>query len=131
MTTDMVKSMNPGSFILALANPVPEIYPDEAKKAGAYIVATGRSDFKNQVNNSLVFPGLFRGAIETKASRVNKEMKLAAAYAIANLVKERDLNPGTQIFKYIDFILPYALDANIPAGVARAVAEAAIKTGVA
>jgi malic enzyme len=83
---EMVKSMNKDCFILALANPVPEIHPDEAKKAGALIVATGRSDFKNQVNNSLAFPGIFRGAMESKASRINKEMKLAAARTIANLV---------------------------------------------
>lgn len=92
--------MNPKPFILALANPVPEIMPDIAKSAGAFIVATGRSDFKNQVNNSLVFPGIFRGAIDVKARRINTEMKLAAAHAIANLVKDSDLNPGILINNY-------------------------------
>jgi malate dehydrogenase (oxaloacetate-decarboxylating) len=92
---EMVKSMNKDCFILALANPVPEILPDEAKQAGAFIVATGRSDFKNQVNNSLAFPGIFKGAIEANAQKITREMKLAAAHAIANLVNPRDLNAGT------------------------------------
>jgi malic enzyme len=87
-------------FILALANPVPEILPSEAKLAGAFIVATGRSDFKNQVNNSLAFPGIFRGAIETRSRVINIEMKLAAAHAIADLVSITDLNPG-RYDKYI------------------------------
>ena len=90
--------MNKDPFILALANPNPEIMPDVAKQAGAFIVATGRSDFKNQTNNSLAFPGIFRAAIDTKARRINTEMKLAAAYAIANLVSDQDLNPGNSKF---------------------------------
>lgn len=114
----MVKLMNKDPFILALANPVPEIMPDDAIEAGAFIVATGRSDFNNQVNNSLAFPGIFRGAIDTRAKEINLEMKIAAAYAIANSIKESELSTTK--------ILPSALTAEIPANVARAVAIAAM-----
>ncbi|CAD8106348.1 unnamed protein product [Paramecium primaurelia] len=123
LTQDMVRTMNKDPFILALANPIPEIMPDEAIKAGAFIVATGRSDFNNQVNNSLAFPGIFRGAIDTKAKEINLQMKIAAAYAIANSIKENELSPIR--------ILPGALTAEIPANVARAVAIAAMESGVA
>jgi len=111
--------MNEKSLILAMANPVPEIYPDEAKKNGAYIVGTGRSDFKNQVNNSLAFPGIFRGAMDVQARKISMEMKLAAARAIANLIPEYELSP--------DFIIPGALDSRVPKAVATAVAATAIQ----
>ncbi|CAD8092608.1 unnamed protein product [Paramecium primaurelia] len=123
LTKEMIKSMNKNPFILALANPVPEIMPDEAIEAGAFIIATGRSDFNNQVNNSLAFPGIFRGAIDTRAREINLEMKIAAAYAIANSIKDSDLCSTR--------ILPSALTADIPANVAKAVAIAAMQTGVA
>lgn len=118
LTKEMIKSMNKNPFILALANPEPEIMPDDAIEAGAFIIATGRSDFNNQVNNSLAFPGIFRGAIDTRAREINLEMKIAAAYAIANSIKDSDLCPTR--------ILPGALTADIPANVARAVAIAAM-----
>ncbi|CAD8124597.1 unnamed protein product [Paramecium sonneborni] len=123
LTKEMVKTMNKDPFILALANPVPEIMPDDAIQAGAFIVATGRSDFNNQVNNSLAFPGIFRGAIDTRAKEINLDMKIAAAFAIADSIKESELSTTK--------ILPGALTAEIPANVARAVAIAAMKTGVA
>ena len=114
--------MNKDPIILALANPVPEIYPYEAHKAGAYIVCTGRSDFPNQVNNSLAFPGIFRGAMNVNAKFINNDMKLAAAHAIADLIPEKELN--------VNKILPSPLDPTIPEIVCKYVAEAAMKTGV-
>lgn len=123
LTQDMVKSMGPQPVIFALANPIPEILPHEAKEAGAYIVATGRSDFKNQVNNSLAFPGLFRAILDVRAHSVSLEMKMAAAHAIANLVKGDALNP--------DHIISNALDAKVPIAVSKAVAAMAIKQNIA
>ena len=115
--------MAPDPIIFALANPEPEILPDEARAAGALVVATGRSDFPNQVNNSLAFPGIFRGALDVKAIDINDEMKLAAARAIADLVLDRELNA--------DWVMPEALDLRVPPAVAAAVARAAMETGVA
>jgi len=123
VTKDMIKSMNKNPVVFALANPTPEIMPDEAKVAGALIVATGRSDFENQINNSLAFPGIFRGALDTRAKLINTEMKLAAASAIADLVKDNEL--------CLNYIIPKALDLRVTPNVARAVAKAAIQTGVA
>lgn len=120
---EWIKNMNSKPIILALANPVPEIMPDEAKKSGAFIVCTGRSDFKNQVNNSLAFPGIFRGTLDVKSKEINQEMKLAAAKAIAGLILEYELT--------VDYVIPSALDTRVPVLVAMAVAEAAISTGVA
>ena len=105
------------------ANPTPEIFPDEAKAGGAAVVSTGRSDFPNQVNNVLAFPGIFRGALDVRASQINSEMKVAAAYAIAGIVSDEELNA--------DYILPAAFDPRVKDAVAKAVAEAAIKSGVA
>ena len=105
LTKDMIKVMNKNPFIFALANPIPEIYPNEAKEAGAYIVCTGRSDFKNQVNNCLAFPGIFRGVLDIQARRVTMELKVAAANAIANIVTPEDLNP--------DHVIPNALDSRV------------------
>ncbi len=122
-TKDMVRSMATNPIIFALANPEPEIMPDDARAAGALVVATGRSDFPNQVNNSLAFPGIFRGALDAKAIDVNDEMKLAAAQAIADLVDPRELNA--------DWVMPEALDLRVPPAVAAAVARAAVETGVA
>ena len=123
VTADMVRSMNDKPFIFAMSNPVPEIMPDVAKEAGAYIVGTGRSDFPNQINNVVAFPGIFKGALAVRASDINEEMKLAAAHAIAACVADEDLT--------VDFILPNAFDRNVSVKVAEAVAEAARKTGVA
>lgn len=123
LTQDMVKSMKEDPIIFALANPTPEIMPDEALAAGAKVVATGRSDFPNQVNNSLAFPGIFRGALDVRAREVNDAMKLAAAHAIADLVEEENLKP--------DSIIPGPLDLRVPPAVAAAVARTAIETGVA
>ena len=123
VTTEMVKTMAEDAIIFACANPVPEIYPEEAKAAGAKVVATGRSDFPNQINNVLAFPGIFRGAFDVRAKDINDEMKVAAAYAIANLIEEDKLNP--------DYIIPNPFDERVAPAVAKAVAEAARKTGVA
>ncbi|MDQ2682247.1 MAG: NAD-dependent malic enzyme [Chloroflexota bacterium] len=123
LTPDMVKSMAPNPIVLALANPVPEISPELARSAGALAVATGRSDYPNQVNNSLAFPGVFRGALDVRASVVNDEMKIAAAHAIAELVSEADLAD--------DYLIPDAIDLRVPPRVAAAVARAASETGVA
>ena len=120
---DMVRSMNPDPIVLPMANPTPEIMPDLAKAAGAKIVGTGRSDFPNQINNVLAFPGIFRGALDVRASAITENMKIAAAYAIASLVSDDELNP--------DYILPHAFDKRIKDTVANAVAEAARKDGVA
>ncbi|ADK16871.1 NADP-dependent malic enzyme [Clostridium ljungdahlii] len=123
VTEEMVKSMNKDSIIMAMANPNPEILPDLAIKAGAKVVCTGRSDFPNQVNNVLAFPGIFRGALDVRASEINDEMKIAAAYAIAELISEEELKP--------DYIIPNAFDLRIAPKVASYVAKAAIDTGVA
>ncbi|WP_443083021.1 NAD(P)-dependent malic enzyme [Vampirovibrio chlorellavorus] len=123
LTQDMVRTMNPNPIIFALANPVPEIMPDEAYAAGAKVMATGRSDFPNQVNNSLAFPGIFRGALDVRAHQINDDMKIAAAFAIAEMITDEQLAAGT--------IIPGALDFRVPPAVAAAVAKAAIETGVA
>lgn len=123
LTQEMIKTMNADPIVLAMANPTPEIMPDEAKAAGVKIVGTGRSDFPNQINNVVAFPGIFRGALDVRASQITEGMKIAAAYAIASLVEEKELNP--------DYILPYAFDERIKDTVASAVAEAAKKDGVA
>lgn len=123
ITQEMANSMNSDSIIFAMANPIPEIFPDDAKEAGVKIIGTGRSDFPNQVNNVLAFPGIFRGALDVRASDINEEMKISAAYAIANSVDKNDLN--------FDFILPKAFDLNVQKAVAEAVRKAAIKSGIA
>ena len=123
LTADMVATMAKDPVVFACANPVPEILPDEAKKAGVAVMATGRSDFPNQVNNVLAFPGIFRGALDVRASDINDEMKIAAANAIAGIVSDAELNP--------DYILPDAFDARVGKAVAAAVAQAARDTGVA
>ena len=123
LTPDMVRTMAKDPIIFACANPTPEIFPDEAKAAGAAVVSTGRSDYPNQVNNVLCFPGIFRGALDVRASDINDEMKVAAAYAIAGLVSDEELNA--------DYILPAAFDPRVKDAVAAAVAEAARKSGVA
>ena len=123
LTQDMIKTMNADPIVLAMANPTPEIMPDEAKAAGAKIVGTGRSDFPNQINNVVAFPGIFRGALDVRASAITENMKIAAAYAIASLVDDDKLTP--------DYILPYAFDERIKDTVAKAVADAAVKDGVA
>ena len=119
----MVASMNKDAILFAMANPVPEIMPDAAKRAGARVVGTGRSDFPNQVNNVLVFPGMFRGAFDVRAKEINDEMKLAAAHALADLISPDELHE--------DYILPAAFDARVGGAVSKAVAEAARRTGVA
>ncbi len=123
LTQDMIRSMERDPIIFACANPTPEIFPEEAKAAGAAVVSTGRSDYPNQVNNVLCFPGLFRGVLDVRAADINNEMKVAAAYAIADLVKEDDL--------CADYILPAAFDPQVKEAVSKAVSEAARKTGVA
>ncbi len=123
VSADMVKSMNKDSIIFAMANPTPEIMPEEAKAAGARVIGTGRSDFPNQVNNVLAFPGIFRGALNVRAREINEEMKLAAAHAIASMIKDEDLNE--------DNVIPYALDKRVAGNVAEAIKEAARRTGAA
>jgi len=123
VSQDMVRSMNKDSILFAMANPTPEIMPDEAKAAGARVIGTGRSDFPNQVNNVLAFPGIFRGALDVRAKEVNEEMKIAAAYAIASMIKEEDLND--------DNVIPNALDRNVAVNVAEAIKKAARESGVA
>ena len=123
VTTDMVKTMNRDAIVFACANPTPEIFPDDAKAGGAKVVSTGRSDFPNQINNVLAFPGIFRGAFDVRAKEINDEMKLAAAEALANLIPEDELSE--------DYIIPKAFDKRVGPAVAKAVAEAARKTGVA
>ena len=123
LTPEMIKSMSPDPVIMAMANPVPEILPDEAKAAGARIVCTGRSDFPNQVNNLLAFPGIFRGALDVRAKEINDEMKIAAADAIASLISESELNETN--------IIASPLDPRVAPTVAAAVAKAALDTGVA
>ena len=123
LNKDMVKSMAEKPIIFACANPIPEIFPEDAKEAGAAVVSTGRSDFPNQINNVLCFPGIFRGALDVRAKDINDEMKVAAAYAIAELVSDQELNA--------EYILPVAFDERVKDAVAKAVAEAAKKSGVA
>ena len=123
LNKDMVKSMAEKPIIFACANPIPEIFPEDAKEAGAAVVSTGRSDFPNQINNVLCFPGIFRGALDVRAKDINDEMKVAAAYAIAELVSDQELNA--------EYILPAAFDKRVKDAVAKAVAEAAKKSGVA
>ena len=123
VTEAMVLSMNPDSIIFAMANPVPEIMPQLAKNAGALVVGTGRSDFPNQVNNVLAFPGIFRGALDVQAKEINEEMKLAAVHAIAGLISDEEL--------HADYVIPDPFDPRVAAHVAAAVANAAMETGVA
>ncbi|MCD8143315.1 MAG: NADP-dependent malic enzyme [Clostridiales bacterium] len=123
VTPEMVSRMAPNAILFPMANPTPEIMPDLAKEAGAAVVGTGRSDFPNQINNVLAFPGIFRGAFDVRASDINDTMKIAAANALASLVSEEELNP--------EYILPYAFDERVRPAVASAVAEAARQTGVA
>lgn len=123
VTPEMVKSMAPGAILFPMANPTPEIMPDAALAAGAAVVGTGRSDFPNQINNVLAFPGIFRGAFDVRASEINDEMKLAAAYALADLVSPEELSPN--------YIIVPAFDPRVGPAVAKAVAEAAKKTGAA
>ncbi len=123
VTKDMVKSMHKNPIIFAMANPNPEITYEDAKEAGAYIVGSGRSDYPNQINNVLAFPGIFKGALEVKASKINEEMKLAASYAIAYIIKDNELS--------IDYIVPSAFDKRVVEEVSKAVSKAAIETKVA
>jgi len=123
VTQDMVRSMNRDAILFACANPTPEIFPDEAKAAGARIISTGRSDYPNQINNVLAFPGIFRGAFDVRASDINEEMKVAAAAALANLISDEELSE--------DYIIPKAFDPRVGPAVAKAVAEAARRSGVA
>ena len=123
VTTEMVKTMNRDAIIFACANPTPEIFPDEAKAGGAKVVSTGRSDFPNQINNVLAFPGVFRGAFDVRASDINEEMKMAAAEALAGLISDEELTA--------DYIIPKAFDPRVGPAVAKAVAEAARKSGIA
>ena len=123
VTTEMVKTMNKDAIVLACANPTPEIFPDDAKAGGAAVVSTGRSDYPNQINNVLAFPGIFRGAFDVRASDINEEMKVAAAHALADLISEEELSA--------DYIIPYAFDPKVGPAVAKAVAQAAIDSGVA
>lgn len=123
VSEDMIKSMNTDPIVFPMANPVPEIMPDLAKKAGARVVGTGRSDFPNQINNVMAFPGIFRGALDVRASDINEDMQMAASLAISSLVSDEELSE--------DYIMPFAFDERIGKTVAQAVADAAIKSGVA
>ena len=123
LTEEMIASMSENAIIFACANPVPEIYPEQALRAGARVVATGRSDYPNQINNVLAFPGIFRGVFDVRAREINDEMKLAAAYAIADLVTEQELRE--------DYIIPEPFDQRVGKSVAAAVAKTAVQTGVA
>ena len=123
LTTDMVKTMAKDAIIFACANPTPEIFPDDAKAGGAAVIATGRSDYPNQINNVLAFPGIFRGTFDVRASDINEEMKMAAAKALADLVSDEELSA--------DYIIPAAFDKRVGPAVAKAVAEAAKASGVA
>ena len=123
VTTEMVKTMNKDAIVFACANPTPEIFPDDAKAGGAKVVSTGRSDFPNQINNVLAFPGIFRGAFDVRAKEINDEMKLAASEALANLITDEELSP--------EYIIPKAFDKRVGPAVAKAVAEAVKRTGVA
>ena len=123
VTTEMVKTMNKDAIVFACANPTPEIFPDDAKAGGAAVVSTGRSDYPNQINNVLAFPGVFRGAFDVRASDINEEMKMAAAQALADLISPEELS--------CDYIIPKPFDPRVVPAVAKAVADAARKTGVA
>jgi malate dehydrogenase (oxaloacetate-decarboxylating) len=123
VSTDMIREMRAGAIVIAMANPVPEIYPAEAKAGGAAVVGTGRSDFPNQVNNVLAFPGILRGALDVRAKRINEEMRVAAARAIAELITDSELSA--------DYIIPDPFDKRVAPHVASAVAKAAIRSGVA
>ncbi len=123
LTTEMVKTMNKDAIVFACANPTPEIFPDDAKAGGAKVVSTGRSDYPNQINNVLAFPGVFRGTFDVRASDINEEMKMAASKALADLISDDELNA--------DYIIPKAFDPRVGPAVAKAVAEAARKSGVA
>jgi len=123
LTTEMVKTMNKDAIVFACANPTPEIFPDDAKAGGARVISTGRSDYPNQVNNVLAFPGIFRGTFDVRASDINEEMKMAAAMALANLISDEELNE--------DYIIPKAFDPRVGPAVAAAVAQAARDSGVA
>ena len=123
LTTEMVKTMNKDAIVFACANPTPEIFPEDAKAGGARVISTGRSDYPNQVNNVLAFPGIFRGTFDVRASDINEEMKMAAAMALANLISDDELNE--------EYIIPKAFDPRVGPAVAKAVAEAARASGVA
>ena len=123
VSKEMVASMNTDAILFAMANPTPEIFPEDAKEAGAKVIGTGRSDFPNQINNVLAFPGIFRGALDVRATEINEEMKIAAAHAIANSVSDEELNPN--------YIIPKAFNLEVQKRVAEAVKYAAIKSGVA
>ena len=123
VTTEMVKTMAKDAIVFACANPTPEIFPEDAKEGGARVIATGRSDFPNQINNVLAFPGIFRGTFDVRAKDINEEMKMAAARALAELISEEELNE--------EYIIPKAFDGRVGAAVAKAVADAAVRTGVA
>ena len=123
LTTEMVRTMNRDAIVFACANPTPEIFPDDAKAGGAKVVSTGRSDYPNQINNVLAFPGVFRGAFDVRASDINEEMKMAASEALASLISDEELNE--------DYIIPKAFDPRVGPAVAKAVAEAARRSGVA
>ena len=122
VSEEMLKSMNTDAIVFPMANPVPEISPEKATAAGARVVGTGRSDFPNQINNVMAFPGIFRGALDVRASDINEEMQMAASLAIASLISDEELNE--------DYIMPFAFDERIGKAVSEKVAEAAIKTGV-
>ena len=123
LTTEMVKTMNKDAIIFACANPTPEIFPDDAKAGGAKVIATGRSDYPNQINNVLAFPGIFRGTFDVRAKDINEEMKMAAAAALAGLISDEELSA--------DYIIPKAFDPRVGKAVAEAVAKAARESGVA
>ena len=123
VTTEMVRTMNKDAIIFACANPTPEIFPEDAKAGGARVISTGRSDFPNQINNVLAFPGVFRGAFDVRAKDINEEMKIAASYALANLISDEELNE--------EYIIPAPFDPRVKDAVAKAVAQAARDTGVA
>ena len=123
VTTEMVRTMNRDAVLFACANPTPEIFPDDAKAGGAAVVSTGRSDFPNQINNVLAFPGIFRGAFDVRARDINDAMKIAAAKALAGLISEEELNA--------EYIIPAAFDRRVGPAVAKAVAEAARESGAA
>jgi len=123
VTTEMVRTMNKDAIVFACANPTPEIFPEDAKAGGAAVISTGRSDFPNQINNVLAFPGIFRGAFDVRASDINEEMKMAAARALAELIPDEELSA--------DYIIPYAFDPKVGPAVAKAVAQAAVDSGVA
>ena len=123
VTTEMVRTMNSGAIVFACANPTPEIFPEDARAGGAAVIATGRSDYPNQINNVLAFPGIFRGAFDVRAKDINDEMKIAAARALAGLISDDEL--------CAEYIIPAAFDKRVGAAVAKAVSAAAVKSGVA